>query len=191
MRKQITNWAELTPKEQDGLTAAMGDSAMTRFDTWYHQNGRDSLINIYHLMTNEKVAGDLWQYVRDIAWAECNQIGIEASDTEAMRLQIEASGNFRADGIVTLTFKKSVWSLRQIQYDDNPLDHHGMQIYRPDDNAKPNLLVADIDTVVFSSLASFPSHALDILRPDATLNDPLVVREALWTRGIFPNDETV
>jgi hypothetical protein len=190
MRTEIKTWSDLTDAEREALAYPLGAEAESRFNS-FKQAGRDTLINVYYLLTSEKAAGNLWGRVRAIRWAEPNQLGIEVDSAEEFREQLEASGNFESDSSVTLYFKHSLWSLRQVRIDGALITSHGLQIYRPDDPAQPQLLVADIDSVIFTSLSSWPKHALDILRPDPELNDPLNARRSLIERGIFPDDENV
>src|SRR5262249_52490040 len=190
MRTEIKEWANLTEAEREALAYPLGTEAESRFNS-FKQAGRDTLLNIYYLLVSEKAAGNLWGRGRAIKWAEPNQLGIEVDSAEEFREQLEASGNFESDGSVTLYFKHSLWSLRQVRIDGELISSHGLQIYRPDDPAQPQLLVADIDSVIFTSLSSWPKHALDVLRPDPESNDPLNARRALLERGIFPDDENV
>ena len=77
--------------------------------------------------------------------------------------------------------------MRQIKVNKQLIYDYGLQVYRPNDLAQSELLVIDIDTIVFSSWLAWPRHALDILQPNASLNDPLNTRRALIARGIFPD----
>ncbi len=187
MRTEILSWEDLTLNEQTATAAIFPSQleAISLFNS-LSQVARDSLINIYYLMSSEKVAGNLWQYVKSLRWAGQNQIGIYAFTLDNIRKQIEMSNNFIADGWITCNFKNCLWSLRQVEVDKKAISEYGLQVYRPNDPAQPDLLVIDIDTIVFSSWLAWPEHAIDILRPDPSLNDPLRARRTLIARGIFP-----
>lgn len=185
MRTEITSWENLTEDEQISISPILSSEASSLFNS-LPQPSRDSIINIYYLMSSEKVAGNLWQYVKSLRWAGPNQLGIYAYTLDNILKQLEESGNFIADGWLTCSFKKCLWSLRQVEVDKQAILDYGLQVYRPNDPAQPELLVIDIDTIVFSSWRAWPEHALDILKPDPSLNDPLRARRALIARGIFP-----
>lgn len=180
-------WEELSAEEQAALNAVMGGEAQKRFENWYDEQGRDTIVNIYYLLRNPRVAGDLWPQIRSLLWAACNQIGVDVADVEAFRSALEASGNFTNDSFVTLLMKRSHWSLRQTRIDGQPITHYGLQVYRRNTPSTPNELVLDIDAVVLADLSSLPGHILDVLRPDPTLNDPLKARKEMMARGLFPD----
>lgn len=165
----------------------LGATAEVRFHQEIGQAGRDTLLNIYYLLTSDRVAGPLWPMMRALRWAERNQLGIEADDAQAVRAQLQRSGNFLADGWLTCRVKNSRWSLRQVRVGARNIFRHGLQVYQLRDDTQPHLLVVDIDTIVFSALHRWPRHAFDIIWPDAALNDPLRARRALTRRGIFPD----
>jgi hypothetical protein len=186
VRGRITDWQKLTSIEQGALATVLGSEAESIFNDSVIQEGRDTLLNMLYLMTSWKVAGNLWRHVSALCWAGSNQLGIEVFDPEQFRLELVASANFKADGRLTCYLKRSRWSLRQVRVAGRQITEHGFQIYRPSMPARLRLLVADIDTIVFSRLRAWPRHAIDILRPDPVLNDPLRARRALVARGIFP-----
>jgi hypothetical protein len=186
MRGEITDWQKLTSDEKAALTALMGSNAQSIFDNEMIQAGRDTLINMFYLMTSRRVAGNLWRHLSALKWSGRNQVGAEVFDPTLLRIELEASGNFIADSRLTCRLKNSCWSLRQVRIENEYISEHGFQVYRPADLKQPRLLVFDIDTVVFSNLRSWPRHAFDIWRPDPYLNDPLRARSALVARGIFP-----
>lgn len=176
------NWQQLLDTERDSFSKLITPEDFDRLAP----NARDSLINIYYLMISNKVAGNLWSHLTALRWLGLNQLGVYVTDQKRLLTILSDSGNFRADGKLTCYVKKSLWSLRQWQIDDQPIRYYGLQLYRPQDLRQPHLVVIDIDTVVFSSWLSWPQHAWDILRPDPHLNDPSRVRSTLQARGIFP-----
>lgn len=190
MRKEILSWEQLSLMEQDELKAILEsfDSNLSArsFFNQLPQETKDSIINIYYLMTSSKVAGNLWQYVKLLKWAGTNQLGVYADEIDTIYKQLVDSKNFVLDDWLTCKIKGCYWSQRQIFVNQQLIATHGLQIYQPKDNKQPKLLVIDIDTVVFSSLLTFPKHALDILLPNKELNDPIKVRRSLVERGIFP-----
>lgn len=185
MRKEINSWESLTPSEQTELAFLLTNDPTTLFNS-LPQETKDSLINIYYLSVSNKVAGNLWQYFKSLKWAGPNQIGVYAENIPKLYHQLLESSNFIEDDWLTCLVKKCHWSLRQTIVDGKKISEYGMQVYYPKDPNQPELLVIDIDIIVFSSWASWPKHALDILAPDPLLNNPLQVRQALTARGIFP-----
>ncbi|MBL8192263.1 MAG: hypothetical protein JNM06_00460 [Blastocatellia bacterium] len=190
MRKEILSWEQLSLTEQDKLKAILESfdsnlSASKLFDQ-LPQETKDSIINLYYLMTSNRVAGNLWQYVKLLKWAGPNQLGVYADEIDKLYNQLIDSKNFVGDDWLTCKVKGCHWSQRQILVNQELISTHGLQIYQPKDIKQPKLLVIDIDTVVFSSWLTFPKHALDILLPNKELNDPMKVRRSLVERGIFP-----
>ncbi|MBI4853850.1 MAG: hypothetical protein HY819_18805 [Acidobacteria bacterium] len=190
MREEIFSWDNLTPTEQKMLTKTLSNlsnetEAINLFNNMT-QATRDSLINIYYLSTSDKVAGNIWQYIKSLRWAGQNQIGVYAENPSEIYSLLLKSKNFTQDDWLTCLIKTCYWSLRQTQVNNQNISDYGMQVYYPKDPKQPELLVIDIDTIVFSSWVSWPKHALDILIPDPKLNNPLRARQALAARGIFP-----
>jgi hypothetical protein len=188
MRKEILSWENLTYDEKAALTAAISNETdpISLFNDM-SQETKDSLINIYYLSISDKVAGNIWQYIKSLRWAGPNQIGVYVQDKAKIFNILSDSKNFVYDDWLTCLIKKSFWSLRQIKVNNEKIEDYGMQIYAPIDDKQKDLIVIDIDTIVFSSWISWPRHALDILRPDPELNNPLRARQKLVARGIFPN----
>ncbi len=187
MRKEILSWDNLTPTEQTMFAPMLTkDVETTAFFNSMPQAARDSLINIYYLSISDKVAGNLWQYIKSLRWAGPNQIGVYVENTLEIHRLLLKSKNFLQDDWLTCLIKNCHWSLRQTQVNNKDIVEYGMQVYYPNDPKQPELLVIDIDTIVFSSWINWPRHALDILIPDPDLNDPLRARQALIARGIFP-----
>src|SRR5262245_30135898 len=139
MRTEITSWQALKKAEREALAYPLGLEPESHFNS-LNQAGRDSLVNIYYLLTSDKTAGNLWGRVQAIRWAGANQIGFEVDSIEEFQDELLASGHFEADGAVTLLYKKSLWSLRQVRIGDLAISTHGLQIYRPDLPDQPLLL---------------------------------------------------
>lgn len=187
MRKEILSWENLTPTEQTMLIPMLAkDADAISLFNGMSQEARDSLVNIYYLSISDKVAGNFWQYIKSLRWAGPNQIGVYVENTLEIHKLLLKSKNFAQDDWLTCLIKKSFWSLRQVQVEGEHIFDYGLQVYCPNDPKQPELLVIDIDTIVFSSWMSWPRHALDILIPNPDLNDPLRARQSLVARGIFP-----
>lgn len=190
MREEIFSWEQLSLTEQDKLKTILesfdGNLSANNFFNQLPQETKDSIINIYYLMTSNRVAGNLWQYIKLLKWAGPNQLGVYVDEIDKLYKQLVDSKNFASDDWLTCKVKGCNWSQRQIFVNQELITIHGLQIYHPKDVKQPKLLVIDIDSYVFSSWLTFPKHALDILLPDRKLNDPLKVRRSLVERGIFP-----
>jgi hypothetical protein len=183
-------WSDLNVIEQQAFQPVLGDNYAATFTNNFELVGQQTLINSYYLMTHPAVAGNLWQYVTRVYWANNNQLGLGMRSHAQLQQQLQQAG-FKPDGSLTLLVKKSTWSWRQVTFDTKPLRFYGLQLYRRQRPVQQGQLiddevVVDIDAEVFNSIFSFFTHAKDVLWPNKSLNDPGQVRAALVARGIFP-----
>jgi hypothetical protein len=122
---------------------------------------------VYHALTSERIAGNLFDDVRRVLWTAPFQVGIEVDDARRLEALLRAATRedgapvFRADPWwVLATGKRGVeWSLRE-----RDAARYGLQIYRRGRTRDcDGEIVIDVDAV--SLAAGILRHVADVVRP--------------------------
>jgi len=122
---------------------------------------------VYHALTSERIAGNLFDRVRRVLWIAPFQAGLEIDDAARFEAALRAATRedgapvFRADPwwILATGKRGAEWSLRE-----RDAAHYGLQIYRRGrSRAVDGEIVIDVDPV--SLAAGVLRHVVDVVRP--------------------------